>query len=178
MEAKRRPKEALKGLGEKETHIRSALKKLKKEEGGFIPEPGSTVYIRSLGYDGTLIRLESDRARIRAGLFEAEVPVSEIEPPKGISFKGYERVNQSEESVDDAINLLGLKVEDALSRLETYLNHASLSVLNEVKVIHGHGTGRLKKAIREYLKTHPLVEDFRTGLPEEGGDGVTVIRLK
>ncbi|MFN3739953.1 MAG: endonuclease MutS2 [Thermodesulfovibrionales bacterium] len=177
LEAKKRPKEALKNLREKEKEIECVLKEFKKDQEVFIPEPGSRVYIKSLGYDGTVTRIESDRVRIIAGSFEAEVSLNDIERPRGISIKtAGERF--TEESVDESINLTGMTVEEAISRLEPYLNHVSLAGLSEVKVIHGYGTGRLRKAIREYLKGHPLVDTFRPGTNEEGGDGVTIAVMK
>ncbi len=177
MEAKKRPKEALKSLREKEAEIEGALKEFKRAEGIFMPEIGSQVYIKSLGYDGIVMRIESDRVRVRTGSFEAEVSLNDIEAPKGISIKTPgERF--TEVSVEESINLTGMTVEEAISRLEPYLNYAALADLNEVKIIHGHGTGRLKKAIREYLKDHPLVEAFRPGGDEEGGDGVTIVKMR
>lgn len=179
MEAKKKPKEALKGLREKEVEIEAALKEFKRDEGIFIPEPGSRVYIKSLGYDGIVTRIENNnnRVRILTGAFEAEVSLSDIEAPRGISVKTFQE-RAPEESVEESINLSGMRIEDALSRLEPYLNHASLGGLHEVKIIHGHGTGRLKKAIREYLKGHPLIDTFRPGTDEEGGDGITIVRMK
>ncbi|MCX7793179.1 MAG: endonuclease MutS2 [Thermodesulfovibrionales bacterium] len=177
MEAKRSPKESIKNLRAKEMEIEKALNEFKKKEEVFIPEPGSKVYIKSLGYDGVVMRVESDRVRVRAGAFEAEVALSDIEAPRGILLKSYEE-RMPEERVAESINLTGMTVEEALSRLETYLNHASLAGLSGVKIIHGLGTGRLKRAVRDYLKGHPLVDNFRPGNTEEGGDGVSIVKLK
>jgi len=179
-EAKRKPKEALKALRKKEEEIEVHLKKSSQESSAFEPEIGSTVYVKSLGYDGTVTRVEkeSKKVRIRAGVFEIEIPFSEIGPPRGISISQLYKDSLPEESVPDSINLIGLRVDEAISKLESYLNHAVLAGKQEIKIIHGIGKGRLKAAIRDYLNEHPIVERFSSGLPEEGGEGVTVVKVK
>lgn len=90
------------------------------------------------------------------------------------SFDSFElrRVN-----ISNTLDLRGLKVEDALDDLENYLDKASLANLACVTVIHGHGTGALKSAVREFLSTSPYVAKFRPGEDAEGGDGVSVIDI-
>lgn len=75
------------------------------------------------------------------------------------------------------IHLRRLTVDEALLRLDQYLNDAFLNGLTTVLVIHGKGTGTLRQAVREELKTHPLVKSFRRAELEEGGDGATVVEL-
>jgi DNA mismatch repair protein MutS2 len=75
------------------------------------------------------------------------------------------------------IHLRRLTVEEALFRLDKYLNDAFLAGLPTVKVIHGKGTGTLRQAVREELKGHPLVKSFRPAELEEGGDGATIVEL-
>jgi DNA mismatch repair protein MutS2 len=82
------------------------------------------------------------------------------------------------EGEERELKLIGLRVEEALDLLEPFLNHASLGGLNEVRIIHGLGTGRLRDAVREFLVRHPLVDSFRGGEPHEGRDGATVATLK
>ena len=90
------------------------------------------------------------------------------------SFNSFElrRIN-----ISNTLDLRGLKVEDALDDLENYLDKASLANLACVTVIHGHGTGALKSAVREFLSTSPYVAKFRPGEDAEGGDGVSVIDI-
>ena len=87
------------------------------------------------------------------------------------------RIVSADEAVSARVTLIGLRVEEALSRLEPFLNHASLAGLSEVTVIHGLGTGALSRAVREHLEGHPLVKNFRKGEQSEGGNGVTVVTL-
>ena len=81
-------------------------------------------------------------------------------------------------SFSNTLDLRGYKVEDALDSLELYLDKASLSNVSPVYVIHGHGTGALKAAVREFLSTSPYVSAYRPGEDGEGGDGVSVIEIK
>ncbi len=75
------------------------------------------------------------------------------------------------------IHLRRLTIDEALFRLDRYLNDAFLAGLTTVRVIHGKGTGTLRQAIREELKSHPLVKSFRRAEQGEGGDGATIVEL-
>ena len=69
-------------------------------------------------------------------------------------------------------------MEEALDGLEAYLDKASLANLSPVYIIHGHGTGALKSAVREFVASSPYVAKYRVGEDAEGGDGVCVIDIK
>lgn len=93
---------------------------------------------------------------------------------KPSSFESFEfkRINLS-----NRLDLRGYRVEDALDDLENYLDRASLANLSPVTIIHGHGTGALKSAVRDFLSTSPYVAKFRPGEDSEGGDGVSIIDI-
>ena len=80
--------------------------------------------------------------------------------------------------VSNELDLRGERVEEALDKLEAYLDKASLANLSPVYIIHGHGTGALKSAVRDFLSTSPYVAKFRVGEDTEGGDGVSVVDIK
>ncbi len=80
-------------------------------------------------------------------------------------------------TVDDEIRLRRLTVDEALYRLDQYLDDAFMSGLPVVRVIHGKGTGTLKRAIHEILAGHPLVKSFRLGDYGEGDYGVTIVEM-
>ena len=80
--------------------------------------------------------------------------------------------------VSNELDLRGERVEEALDELEAYLDKASLANLSPVYIIHGHGTGALKSAVRDFLSTSPYVAKFRVGEDTEGGDGVSVVDIK
>jgi len=75
------------------------------------------------------------------------------------------------------LHLRRLTVDDALVKLDKYLNDAFLAGLHQVRVVHGKGTGTLRQAIRQELDQHPLVKSYRSGGYGEGGAGVTIIEL-
>ena len=80
--------------------------------------------------------------------------------------------------ISNTLDLRGERVEEALDNLESYLDKASLANLSPVYIIHGHGTGALKSAVREFVSTSPYVAKYRIGEDAEGGDGVCVIDIK
>jgi len=143
---------------------------------------GDVVFVRSLGYDASVLEvdLRHKRLRVRSGGMEIEVPVSDIGFKTGKSAEVKPRTVHTErpdEIASSRINLVGSRVDEALSKLEPFLNHASLAGLSEVTIIHGFGTGILARAVREHLTGHPLVKHFRSGEQSEGGAGVTVVTL-
>ncbi|TSA05947.1 MAG: endonuclease MutS2 [Deltaproteobacteria bacterium] len=165
--------------------VEDKLREFDKEPSLSISEirEGDTVFVRSVGYDATVMRVDRShkRVRVKAGKMEWEVPVSDIVTKRGkvpTTKVRTEKREGREEMAPEALKLIGLRVDEALSRLEPFLNHASLAERKEVTIIHGMGTGILRKAVREYLTGHPLVEQFRSGELSEGGDGVTIATLK
>ncbi len=79
--------------------------------------------------------------------------------------------------ISNEVRLRQLTVDEALIKLDKYLNSAFMAGLNQIKVIHGKGTGTIRQAAREYLARHPLVKSYRPGGYGEGGDGVTIVEL-
>ena len=76
------------------------------------------------------------------------------------------------------LDVRGQTAEEAQEGVVACLDQAALAGVQTVRIIHGHGTGRLKQALRDYLKTSPYVASFRPGERAEGGDGVTVVNVK
>src|SRR6185295_8359076 len=76
------------------------------------------------------------------------------------------------------LNVIGCSVDEAIARAERFLDESLLGDQRVVRVIHGYGTGQLKRALAGFLQQHPLVARFATAPPEQGGGGVTVVELK
>ena len=75
------------------------------------------------------------------------------------------------------LHLRRLTIDEALLKLDRYLNDAFMAGLYQVRVVHGKGTGTLRRVVREQLANHPLVKSFRAGGYGEGGAGVTIVEL-
>ncbi|MEZ5312854.1 MAG: Smr/MutS family protein [Thermoanaerobaculia bacterium] len=89
-----------------------------------------------------------------------------------------ERGVAAETAAPAELHLIGQRVEPALAELDDYLDRALRAGRLEVRVVHGHGTGRLREAVREHLRRHRAVSSVRAGAPEEGGNGATVVALR
>jgi DNA mismatch repair protein MutS2 len=76
------------------------------------------------------------------------------------------------------LNVVGCTVDEAIARAERFLDESLLTDQRVVRLIHGYGTGQLKRALTGFLQQHPLVARFATAPPDQGGGGVTVVELK
>ena len=81
-------------------------------------------------------------------------------------------------SFNPRLDVRGMRVDEALDEVEHHLDLAMRRNISQFIIIHGHGTGALKKAIRDYLNDSPYVLKYRAGIQEEGGDGVCVVDVK
>jgi len=149
---------------------------------------GDIVRVLSFGQNAELIGLSADRseAEVKMGALRFRVSVDNIERLSKREAQAEERSQQppivlprSEDrpEVSMQLDMRGWRVEDALSELESYLNDAALAGLASVRIVHGKGTGALRQAVREQLARHPLVKSYASAPPQEGGDGVTIVKL-
>lgn len=149
---------------------------------------GDTLMIKNLHQKVTVLTLPDKNKRlfVDMGAMKMKVKKDELavldenykEPTKikipGTSFKKFELKRYE---MSQTLDLRGFRVEEALDEVENYLDKASLYNLTPVYIIHGHGTGALKQAVRDFLKTSPYVAKFRPGEDTEGGDGVCVVDI-
>ena len=80
--------------------------------------------------------------------------------------------------ISPEINVIGSRVDDAIARIDKYLDDACISGMESVRIIHGKGTGALRSSIRDYLRTSPSVSGFEEAAHGEGDAGVTVVKLR
>ncbi len=102
-------------------------------------------------------------------------------PSPGAAPQAQVRVNvtlQPRDGLVSEINVIGCNVDEALSRTERLLDDTLVTEQKSVRVVHGYGTGQLRRAIVGLLKDHPQVASFHHAPPGQGGDGVTVVELK
>jgi DNA mismatch repair protein MutS2 len=147
--------------------------------------PGDRVRMPRLKRTGTVLyahhdelEVDADGLKLKIALRDA-VPVEVATAAKQDSpVSGWSADVEEHEGLPDRVNLLGLRVDEALTETERFLDRAGMRGFQQVVIIHGLGTGALKSAVTELLRGHPLVATFRTGEPSEGGAGVTVAELK
>lgn len=146
---------------------------------------GRKVVIRSIGAEGYIAKVRSDRkeAEVNCAGKSLKVKFSDlakpIETPRAPRGRKYEPQRTSEPvSVSKEINVIGETVADAIDRIEPWLDNAARVHLTELRIVHGKGTGALGKGIQSYLRSHPAVKSFRYGRYGEGDNGVTLVELK
>ena len=150
---------------------------------------GESVKVLSMNLTGTISSLPDSRGNVtvQMGILRSQVPISDLEiieeatpyAPKSFKRTSKGKLKMSKSlSVSPEINLLGKTVDEAVSELDKYLDDALLSHLNTVRVVHGKGTGALRKGIHEFLRRQKHVKSYRLGEFGEGDAGVTIVELK
>jgi DNA mismatch repair protein MutS2 len=140
---------------------------------------GTRVRVKALGLTGAVTALHDGEAEVAVSGKRLRVPVAELVGLEGGAMPNAAAVKTpSKPSAPGEINLVGLTVDEALPRVDKLLDDAALAERHEVRVIHGFGEGRLRKAVADLLRDHPHVASYRPGGASEGGGGVTVVELR
>ncbi|HSK78891.1 MAG TPA: Smr/MutS family protein [Thermoanaerobaculia bacterium] len=160
-------------------------------EGGGPLAVGEAVRHVGLGWQGVLEKLEDGRAevtvrgkRVRCRPEElapagAGTPAKRERTPPAESRAAAPRRDLDEASeVPPELNLIGMRIEPALEELDSYIDRALLASRGQVRVVHGHGSGRLRQAVRDHLRGHRGIAEIRSGAPNEGGNGATVVTFR
>ena len=144
--------------------------------------PGNRVRIVSLNQEGDLIELiGNDRARVQVGSMNTVVKIRDLERLGDRKHKAPRKTITHTPSTDNAsreIHLLGMTVEEATEAVDRFLDQSVMAGLQQVYVVHGKGTGKLRRKLSDYLKSHHEVQSIRLGNWNEGGAGVTIVKLK
>lgn len=142
---------------------------------------GDTVRLRSLGIQGVVLSLDGDDALVQAGSMRTRVALDSLELLHHHAPAVVEPVEVSTPvrgpSPGMQLDLRGQTVEEALDLLDRYLDNASLAALPWVRIVHGKGTGKLRREVRKFMGTHPLVSSYESAADNEGGSGATVAHL-
>ncbi len=148
--------------------------------------PGVRVRVRGLPTPVTLRRRDETSAEVEAGPLRMKIALADITAivgeeaskkrilPQGVTV----RTQPATEPAGEEINLIGCTVEEATRRVDKFLDQAALAGSSQVRIIHGHGTGALRRGLAEFLKTHPLVESIRAEAADRGGEAITLVELK
>jgi DNA mismatch repair protein MutS2 len=143
-------------------------------------QAGDTVWVPSLQASGELINVGPNEVEVKVGAFHMKLAHNRVELRQRGGREAVQALTGATprpSSPGMELDLRGLTVDDMLVELDRYMDTAYLAALPFVRIIHGKGTGALRQAVREELRHHPLVKEFRPGEMTEGGDGVTVVRL-
>jgi DNA mismatch repair protein MutS2 len=144
-------------------------------------QEGDRVLVGGLGMEG-IVRVMHDRdADVEVNGKRLRIGLGELRAIAGGRPRADVRVNvdvQPREGLSSDLNVIGCSVDEALTRAERFLDSALITEQRTLRVIHGYGTGQLRRAIADFLQRHPLVARFGAAPPEQGGGGVTVIELR
>lgn len=189
------PLETLRAIQQAADNLQDALRQPVEnavdvpENGGWTPRLGDSVWLETLKAEGTIIELDKNEAVVQIGSLKIRAGLHDLKKPSRAERKALKRKYGSSyemqrevavprgESPGLELDLRGARVEDALRRLEDYVDAAYLSGLPFARIIHGKGTGALRKAVQERLREHALISKAITAPPKEGGEGVTIIYM-
>ncbi|NLY75233.1 MAG: endonuclease MutS2 [Firmicutes bacterium] len=157
-------------------------------EGGLKAEDlrvGMRVKSRSLDQTGTVLEIGNGEAVVQMGVIKANLAVGDLEPVAEEKVKPARPLRKSgttgletAQKISAEISLRGMTIDEGLYQLDKYFDQAIMAGLNRFRVIHGKGTGALRKAVHQYLKENPMVKSFAFAEQNEGGLGATVVELK
>jgi DNA mismatch repair protein MutS2 len=152
------------------------------------PKKGDSVFVYSLNKDGTVIsEADGNNILVRIGALKTSVPLEDIRlnlenAPKQnrpeIGKSRFLRESEAPRKIMLELDIRGLDAIEAVFEVDKFLDNAVLNGINEVRIIHGKGTGRLRSAVGQHLRKHASVSSFRLGRYGEGEDGVTIAKLK
>jgi DNA mismatch repair protein MutS2 len=151
------------------------------------PPPGTPVLVEGMGLRGTLESVRGDRAVVVVRGKRMLVALADCRPVRPIAAAtdrspslpaGVTLARKPGADAPAEIKLLGRTVDEALALVDKYLDDACLEGLTPIRIIHGVGSGRLKRAVADLLAGHPHVETFRSAPADEGGAGVTIVDLR
>lgn len=148
------------------------------------PVPGDRIVIKGIG-EGDVLEFKNNNVFVKSGLLKTRVKLSDImilDKPKKKPVKTqhnvYRTSSRADADVKTEIDMRGETVDEALSELGLFIDRCVLNNIEEIRIIHGKGTGALRSAVTDYLKTHPNVSEYRLGRYGEGENGVTIAKLK
>jgi DNA mismatch repair protein MutS2 len=145
---------------------------------------GMQVHVISLARSGKVRGIRGDRVEVLLGSTVFTVELSDLRKqadggePRRRAGRSGPTLLRSGAGAPREIKLLGMRVDEALPAVDKFLDDAVLAGHSEVRIVHGHGTGRLREAIRDYLGSHIHVAGHRAGRAGEGGDGATMVSMK
>jgi DNA mismatch repair protein MutS2 len=174
--------DAKRRLGEAAPELNTVKKGVRAKPAKHEFQPGDEVKVLTFDQRGHLVeRVSNKEWVVQIGILKMKVKESDMEyinSPKPVETKPIATVKGKDFHVGLELDLRGERYEDALMRVEKYIDDALLAGYPRVNIIHGKGTGALRQGVQEYLKNHRSVKKIRFGDAGEGGTGVTVVEFK
>ena len=144
--------------------------------------PGDEVHVLSFNQNGHIISEISEKEyEVQLGILKMKVSSDQlqlIKRPEPLKTKPLTTIKGSSYHVKPELDLRGERYEDALNRLDKYIDEALLAGYNQVSIIHGKGTGALMKGVHEFAKNHPMIKSYKFANVNAGGTGATILELK
>jgi DNA mismatch repair protein MutS2 len=144
-------------------------------------QPGVRVMVPGIGLEGTIIDVRGNQAEVDVRGKRMRAKLKELRVIGGTPASTAVKVNvdlQPREGILSELNVIGQTVDEALARLEKFLDETTVTDQHTIRIVHGHGTGQLRRAIAAFLKDHPLVASYKLAPQNEGGGGATIVELK
>ena len=144
-------------------------------------ETGARVIVGALGLEGVVIEVHGKHAEVDVRGKRLRTALRDLQAIEGTPAAPKVSVHvdlQPRQGLLSELNVIGADVDEALTRLEKFLDASLSTDLSELRIVHGHGTGALRRAVAEFLKHHPLVERFEAAPQNQGGNGATIVVLK
>ena len=143
------------------------------------------VFVKKINQNVTILSISKEgKIQVQTSLGKMYFEIEDIEIANNKSNNSNVKKDYSSKkdfkvkSISSEINVIGQTVDEACLSIDKYLDTCYLAGLNSIRIVHGKGTGALRKGIQEFLKTHPHVKSFRIGTFGEGEMGVTIVELK
>lgn len=147
------------------------------------PQVGDRIVIKGIG-EGEVVEV-GDKLLVKSGMLKTRVKLSDImildkpkEKPKKTQHNVYRTSSRADADVKTEIDLRGETVDEAIGELGLFIDKCVLNNIEEIRIIHGKGTGALRSAVTDYLRYHSNIDEYRLGKYGEGENGVTIAKLK
>ena len=144
-------------------------------------QPGVRVTVAGVGLEGTVIDVRGNQVEIDVRGKRMRAKMKDLRAIGGTPASARVNVNvdlQPREGSLSELNVIGQTVDEAIARLEKFLDETTVTDQHTIRIVHGHGTGQLRRAIAAFLKEHPLVASYKLAPQNEGGGGATIVELK
>jgi DNA mismatch repair protein MutS2 len=143
------------------------------------PQTGNTVWLKDLEVEAEIVDITGDSIKVdMGGIFLTTSKDNLLQTKKKIIKTKSKKIKVPKAEIKLELKILGNTFDEALPKIDSFIDNAVMNGLEKIRIVHGKGTGALRSKVRQYLKSNSKVSDFFSPPPEVGGDGVTVVKLE